>query len=351
MRVDLRVCYRLHRTVGLLLILPLLMIIGSGLALVFVDQLRDSLAPFSLTEPVQNPLSPGELVEIIQKAKPGMRLMRLYLPSSNRQTARVLLQGDHEKLFAFLHPGTGKIIRIRDASEKDGLDKLYQFHQGKWLGTIGQFLFSLCGGAIFLLWLFGLRLYQAIPGKKKSMRYHRRIGLTLGGFVAAFTLCGALLNYAAPLQRWLKPAPDVPLLTRTETVLSIQELLTIASKIYPASSLERVYIDHPVDGSVMLRFQDSARLYLYRQNGQILQQELPLSHWLDWLYPLHSGRIFDLFRYPILLLLGLSLLILTLSGVIPIWRRRQSNVSVHLPILRQKINIDSQRTLKKRRLQ
>ncbi|WP_305908593.1 PepSY domain-containing protein [Methylomarinum sp. Ch1-1] len=349
MRLSLAFCYRLHRRLGLLLIVPLLAISGSGLVLIFFDQLRYSAEPYALDEPVQTALPPIELIETIQRTKPDMRLIRLYLPSSNRQTARVLVQGDHEKLFAFLHPGTGKIIRIRAASEKDWLDKLYQFHQGKWLGTIGQFLFSLCGGAVFLLWLFGLRLYKAISGKKKSMCYHRRIGFTLGGFLAAFTLCGALLNYAAPLQRWLKPAPDAPLFTRPQTVLSIQELLAIAKNIYPASSLERVYIDHPTQGVVMARYQDSGRIYLDRQNGQILQLEKPLSHWLDWLYPLHSGRMFDIFRYPVLLLFGLSLLVLALSGVIPIWRRRQTSNRVYLPALRQKINIDNRRTLKKRR--
>lgn len=312
--MRLKLAYRLHRSLGLLLIVPLLAIAGSGLVLIFFDQLRYSAEPYALDEPVQTALPPIELIETIQRAEPDMRLKRLYLPHLNTQTARAVLEWKDKKWLAFFHPTTGQLISLRDATQKDWLDELFRFHQGKYFGAMGQFLFSLSGLMVFILWLLGVFLFTAIPNNKRHMFYHRHIGLTLGGLVAVFVLCGAVLNYAAPLQRGLKPLPSAPKSNRLASVLALSELLSIADHIYPHSPLERVYIDEPVSNVMMVRFQDDSRLYLNRQDGQCMRQEMPLSHWLDWLYPLHSGRLFGQGRYPLMMLLGLALLILIWGG-------------------------------------
>lgn len=314
MRLSLAFCYRLHRRLGLLLIVPLLAIAGSGLVLIFFDQLRYSAEPYALDEPVQTALPPIELIETIQRTKPDRRLLRLYLPHSNSQTARAVFDGKDGKSLAFFDPATGLLISLRDANQKDWLDWLYRFHQGKTFGMIGQLLFSLSGLMVSILWLLGVFLFTSIPINKRSMFYHRHVGLTFGGLLAAFMLCGAVLNFVVPLQQSLKPLPFVPESKQVASTLALSELLTIAGNIYPHSALERFYIDKPVNNLMMVRFRDGARFYFNKQDGQCVGQQMPLSHWLDWLYPLHSGRLFGGVRYPLLILLGITLLILAWGG-------------------------------------
>lgn len=304
----------MHRSFGLLLIVPLLAIAGSGFVLIFFDQLRFSAAPYALDQPVQTALSPVELFDVIQRAEPEMRLKRLYLPHSNSQTARAIFEGNDGKKLAFFDPATGRLIRLHDANRKDWLDWIYRFHQGKTFGVSGQVLFSLSGLMVCILWLLGAFLFTAIPNNKRRMFYHRHVGLTLGGMLAVFVLCGAVLNFMAPLQHSLKPALSAPESKPVASELPLSELLTIAGNIYPHSALERVYIDEPVINVMMVRFRDGARFYLNKQDGQCVGQQMPLSHWLDWLYPLHSGRLFDGVRYPLLMLLGFTLLILVWGG-------------------------------------
>lgn len=310
---------------------PILMVIAAiGILLGFYDELRYAEPPYRPEVPVDTGLSPVDLVQRIREDFPGYRLEVLYLATAPERAARAKLVGKDRRL-AFIHPGTGQILAVRDTAEQDALDFLYDLHRGKPLGLTGQIIASAAGVSVPILWGVGLLLRRQRPdyrtGKRNSFTLrglHRGLGLMLGGFLAVLAVMGSFLNFAGPLKQWLDPPPRLAGGEPAVTPKNLAQHLSIAASAYPSAPLERIYFPADESSPLQLRFRDGGWAYL-DADGRVLKIVTPLSHWTNLLYPLHSGRLWGTYGPKFTALFGMVLLGLSGSGLYLYCRRRRAN--------------------------
>lgn len=313
MRLNPAKIYRLHRLLGLIIALPLLIMILSGLVLVFLDQIRDFDTDYRLSAPAADMMSAAQLQRSIELNWPNARLTRLYLPKNYHYSVKAVLREDRVKHTVFLHPQTGRLIRQLDADRMSFTTWLYNLHRGKFLGEPGRLIFSASGLVLCVLWFLGFMLYR--PGSRKKSRLgHRQIGVYMGGFLVFFTVCGALLNYADYFNRWFFPVPKIAL-NKPSSSTEPENLFASVKAVYSEADMERIYFPMTSSEPAMIRFQDGARLYMNPVTLNVIELVRPYSRWVDWLYPVHSGRILGNNRYWLLPVMALTLLSLVIGGV------------------------------------
>jgi uncharacterized iron-regulated membrane protein len=310
---------------------PILMVIAAtGILLGFYDELRYAEPPYRLNPAVEAGLPPAVLAQHIRADYPDYHLEVLYLPTAPERAARAKLVGKDRRL-AFIHPGTGQTLAIRNADEQDGLDFLYALHRGKPLGLPGQIIASAGGISVPILWGIGLllRWRRRIHRTRRRIWFtirslHRELGLILGGLLAVLAAAGSLLNFAGPLKQWLDPPPQLAGSEPTVTTKTLARHVSRATSAYPAAPLERIYF--PADGSTpwQFRFRDGGWAYL-DAGGRVLKIATPFSHWTHLLYPLHSGRLWGMYGPKFMALFGMVLLGLSGSGLYLYCRRRRAN--------------------------
>lgn len=315
-----------HVGLGSLALLPLLVIVGTGILLGFYDPLRFSQAPYALAHPVASSLTPAQLAERVQARYPERRLRVLYLPVAAHHAARAVLDGAGGRRLVFLHPGSGAPLAMQSAGTQDWLGFIYQLHRGKPLGLAGQIIASLSGVAVGLLWGLGwyLRRRRRSTSCGRGLRLHRWCGFYVGGFLALGALLGALLNFAGPLLSVFNPPPAAP--ARLNAPLADwTRVIAAGQAAYSGARLERIYFPAAATAPWQLRFQDGGRVFLTARGPTVLQLSAPLSHWTSSLYPLHSGRILGPYGPMAMSLLGAAGLLLLLSvrrhWRLPGWRR------------------------------
>jgi len=316
-----------HLYLGIAIAFPLLIIAASGIVLSFYDDLRYAAPPYRLATPVYQSLDADTLAESVRRHFSRHRLEVLFLPTAPERSARARLAGP-EPLLVFVHPGTAAILEAKDASDPDGLDWLRELHRGSVLGLPGKIAASMAGLGILFLWAMGLWLWfrrsatvnrqrrriKFFPG---SVAIHRQTGLLLGGPIAVLALLGALLNFAGPLMQWLDPPPAMvtPTSTQRLTTLPLPGLVDAAVNGYRDSPLERIYFPATANQPWRFRFLDGSWGFVDGQNGTLLKLKTPSSHWTMLLYPLHSGKLPDIYGHWLLVLFGLALLFLVGSGL------------------------------------
>jgi len=324
----IRWLFKTHVYLGAALALPLMIIAATGILLGFYDELRYAEPPYRLNQAVEAGLPPAVLAQRIQADYPDYRLEVLYLPTAPKCAIRAKLAGPDRRL-AFIHPGTGQTLAVRDAAEQDGLDFLYALHRGKPLGLPGQIIASAAGVSVPILWGVGLLLRQRRPADRTERRnfltlrgLHRDLGLMLGGFLAVLAVMGSLLNFAGPLKQWLAPPPRLAG-SEPAVTTNIAHHLSSAASAYPAAPLERIYFPADESTPLQLRFRDGGWAYL-DLDGRVLKIVTPFSHWPHLLYPLHSGRVWGTHGPKVMALFGLILLGLSGSGLYLHCRRRKA---------------------------
>ncbi len=324
----IRWLFKTHVYLGVVLALPLMIIAATGILLGFYDELRYAEPPYRLNQAVKASLPPAVLAQRVQAAYPGYRLEVLYLPTAPERAARAKLAGTDPRL-AFIHPGTGQTLAVRDTGEQDGLDFLYALHRGKLLGLPGQIIACAGGISIPILWGIGLLLrrrrlaYRAKRRTSLTIRsVHRELGLILGGVLAVLAAMGSLLNFAGPLKQWLDPPPRLASRGPAVTPANLAHHLSSAAGAYPAAPLERIYFPADEHTPLQLRFRDGGWAYL-DAGGRVLKIVTPFSHWTNLLYPLHSGRLWGAHGPKFTALFGMMLLGLSGSGLYLYGRRRR----------------------------
>lgn len=152
----LKTLRKIHRIVGLVFFLPLLVVVITGTVL----QLRgefEYLQPKAVKVESQNsPIVSAEL--LIQKFGKENVDQIIWRPAKGSLVVR--LKGDME---AHVHPWTGEVLK----EAKRRTNFLIELHQGSWMGKWGQyFIHFLTGLGLLFLTLSGLLIY---PFKRKRI--------------------------------------------------------------------------------------------------------------------------------------------------------------------------------------
>lgn len=354
--MNARSLYKAHLYLGLLLSLPLLVVILTGMILGFYDTLRYADPPYAISTQAGSspaaPLSVPEMARRLEAIYPESVLNVFYVPTEDGRSARVKVTDAEVSRFIFLDPTSGEIIAERRVEAGDWLDFVYRLHHGEPLGPTGKIVASAAGASALVLWALGLVFHvrrrraaqrrpmrpreRAKPGSGAA-RLHRFVGPWLGLLVATWMVLGAILNYAGPLMKAFHPPPAQERAGQDagaaageglgNAVISPATAIDLARQAYPAAPLERIYFPHPRAGMWQLRFADGGRVYVARGSGQVVRVDAPSSHWTGLLYPIHSGRHFGRYGTQAVGLLGMVALTLLVSGLLRGLRRRDSAVA------------------------
>ena len=349
-----RALFQIHLWLGLLLSLYLILIALSGALLVYHDLLTRSTLPSNLS-----PLDPAHIASlprVIENAKAyykGAGVSSVTLPSAHIPVFQLNLTRGSEELRAIAEPQTGVVQPL----PRSWVDVVYDFHlylllgsrhgmQWNGLGAIGLLVLALTG---LLLWWRGLVGWTR--GLRVSFRHHwRRINYDLhhalgiwtllivlwwalsGVYFAWYEPVVKLLAVVTPLSSEPEPLP----VSLADAPATLQNILDAAQKVVPAGRLTIVYNPgltpgHDVNVWMYLRSPEdfnhadivrfdprSASVRSVRHYGQ----NKTFGDWLLWLMqPLHFGNLWGGAMRALWCLLGVSLAVLTATGVLMYWNR------------------------------
>lgn len=171
-RSSVAKAYALHRTLGLYIGVPLLVLVLAGILLCFADQLAEALhaerpPPLAFAVPVE--LTPARAMRLGLARFPGATLTALSLPTEKNPWYQVWLHAPGEILriygqtTVYLSPKDGTVLReYAAASAAPGrlaLDWLYPLHTGEIGGVVARAALVLIGLTLLVSGFLGTRLW------------------------------------------------------------------------------------------------------------------------------------------------------------------------------------------------
>jgi uncharacterized iron-regulated membrane protein len=362
MRAPLRRLWlKIHRWIGLSLgpILALTALLGAVLVValpidryahpgLFVarsaaDAATGAAAPALPLEPLRQ--------RILTEFGPSTNLT-LRPPRSAGETLWVLVRGPWEGTL-YLDPATGA-EQGRRGSHEGAYNVLFELHSSLLLEDTGKgilafvalaYLFLLVTGVVLwwpTRWPPSLRIVLDRGLLRGLFDLHRTGGAVLGLLIAVSVFTGAYMAWrplgnfisAAIGQQQVKP-PGVPKGVAKGPRLSLDELVARAQPVFPGQPIGYIQVPGKPDRPMRVRFRlpddphpnGIGSVWLHPLTGEVLA----VRRWQDLdagngavavIYPLHTGVLGGPVHQALIVLVGLALGGLGLSGVWLWWRRR-----------------------------
>jgi uncharacterized iron-regulated membrane protein len=387
-----RALSRIHRWASFAAGLVLLVVVLSGVALVYAPELDEALAPeLYRATPTDGPIPPERAVAVVREELPGFGPADVVM---NRGVYEVM-DADYGKQ-AHVDPGTGALLGV-GSHDRGVMGFLRNLHMcglscegytgyvpflahpvpllgstapvvgndgltwgGLILGLMGLVLLLLCVSGIVIWWpglrdwARGWRVRRGKGGYAANYDLHKVVGMAAIPFLLMWAVTGAGFEFRQVGQAWYAllpggPAPEqaeedefhsVPVEGRS---VSMAEARAIAAETVPGARLTsisvpdrsdpgsayHVWVQRGVDpwahgtwpGNVEVtvdRYTGRAEV-TYGQEGQPLSRQV----WDDWNYPVHAGVAFNGWWRTIWLLVGLTPLLLAVTGITTwVMRRR-----------------------------
>jgi uncharacterized iron-regulated membrane protein len=337
---------RFHRRVALLFAPLLLLQALTGCALLF----RADLSRLAAPEPVERTSAAGHvplsaMLASATVSQSGYRAVRVFLPATEGDTAFVHLTSvdGGTTRYAAVDPGNGRVL-ASGSIWRFPAEAALQLHYRLVSGRTGMVIVLLNGAALMMLSISGLlywwpgrpRLAKGLairssaPPRLRLRQWHRSIGVILTPLMLFSGATGILLilpdlaasaSPAAPAA--LAPAPTSPdeidsAFERAKAALPGAQVRDIR---FPAADRIDVNFHAPRHNSqavdmLSVRISDGTEL-----------KRLPAGEnpalWMKIL-PLHSGTAMGLAGLVILLVEGLALMALAMTGPVMWWQARRS---------------------------
>jgi uncharacterized iron-regulated membrane protein len=348
-----RALFQVHLWLGVLLSLYVLVIGLSGSILVFQDEIRQASLPAVTFD--QAHLAPVDsVIAQAQKAHPGQHITYIAQPQPSNPWWTIYVQNAQGKSdLIYANPATGiPYTRHR----RPFIDFVLDLHIFLLAGPKGFIVNCVAGIALLILtltgvvlWWPGVRLWTrgfflTLHHRWKRINYdaHNAIGIwtllivSWWGFTAVYFLIpdkvAAVVNVVSPLVGMKEP--KLPETTPTSSVASLAEILANARTLSPGPlegfSLPpkpgdniTVYIDRRQPGD----FSHRDILTFDGHSGKLLTlwhygENHSLGDWFLWMmYPLHFGTLWGMTIKVLWALLGLSLPVLSVTGLLMYWNR------------------------------
>jgi uncharacterized iron-regulated membrane protein len=382
----------LHRWVGLaaLVFIGLAAITGSVLAFDkeldhwlnkswFYVQPQAMSIPVDRLVPVAESVYPGKRVTFVRMPEAQDRAIEFYLrtPTAGKDEGKSFFKGKNKYHNVFIDPYTGRVLGSRE-SGVFGLDRehiipfLVKLHYTLILGDFGKWLMGIAA----LLWLidhFGA-VYLSFPNPKswrKSFQFRWRAG-------------GHKLNFDLHRSGSLWTLPVLMVLALSSVYLNLNEQFkAVVNQFSPVTKVEcACHVDPNAkwlvdtaswDGAMRLATQTRpdlkvggmtfmpdtrkfiismkgpddlttevgmTRVYVNATDGTLMHvhdrsQESAGDTFLAWMLPLHSGRVFGLFGQILILLSGIVITVVCVTGFLIYSRKaaaRESKVREKTPV-------------------
>ncbi len=352
-----RAVFQVHLWLGILLSLYLVLIALSGALLVYHDTLTRTTLPSGLSayDPIRIASIPGVMASA-KSAFPSATVTYLHMPSARLPIFQLQLSDQTKKPFqAIADPQTGNVLPL----PRSWVDVIYDFHaelllvshQGmQWngAGAAGLLVLAVTG---ILLWWRGLKTWWHAVGvsfrhKWRRINYdlHHAIGVWTLLIVSWWAVSGiyfawskpftAAVNVVSPLVGMQEPSPQTP--THADKTATLQTILDTAQKASPRGRLTYLFNpslspDEEVNAYMNLRTtEDFGHADLVRfdaKTGAIVSlwhygQNRSAGDWFLWsMQPFHFGTFWGPWMRALWCLLGVSLAVLTISGLLMYWNR------------------------------
>jgi uncharacterized iron-regulated membrane protein len=164
--------YGIHRTVGLWIAVPLLIVFAAGVALRFDDDIESALgvvrAP-PVGAPTGSGVAPAQALDTALARFPGSTLTALSMPTPEGAWYRIRVHapGEVERMYGttttYVSAANGEVLLeypARTASfARWFYDVLYPLHTGELGGLAGRLLLLLLGILLLAMGVFGIRLW------------------------------------------------------------------------------------------------------------------------------------------------------------------------------------------------
>jgi uncharacterized iron-regulated membrane protein len=168
--------YGIHRTLGLWIGIPLLIVFAAGVALSFDDDIESALGVV-LPPPVGAPplagtgITPEQALDTVLARFPGSTLTALSMPTPDAAWYRVRVHapGEVPRMYgtttAFVGAANGALLLEYPAATasfaRSFYDALYPLHTGELGGVVGRLVLLVLGLALLVMGVFGIRLWLA----------------------------------------------------------------------------------------------------------------------------------------------------------------------------------------------
>ncbi|MCW5312708.1 PepSY domain-containing protein [Nostoc sp. KVJ3] len=363
--------FTLHRYLGLAMGFVLIIVGLTGSVLVFQKEINDFLVAqqFGYISPQQVPLSLESVVNTVKAVYDSsgndLKLNKLYVPSEPDEPIMFAFTVPNDKgMDVFVNPYTGAIMGER--SDTTLILLLYQLHYALMAGDIGMTIVGIIAFMLMVLNITGIILWpgwrKLIAGFKIKWNAHRKrvnfdihkvtgmiavVFLTLTAFTG---FCWNFYNFTEPIIYGVtftkQQAEPVSVPQPGQIPLRLTEQLKIADAALPGAIVRSISLPSKPEDTLIIQFklpQESAErgqsyVYLDQYTGKVLRVDnalkMPLGdRILNSFTPLHYGTFGGLFSRIFYVFVGLSPLILFITGFVMYRHRYQEKSVCHKSII------------------
>ncbi|MFC0446056.1 PepSY-associated TM helix domain-containing protein [Pseudidiomarina halophila] len=338
-------CGRVHKWLGLTLSLWVVLVSLTGTILLYKTELLQLQYPQLRLNEIP---STAEAAQIFDRFNAGYA----YLPRADKPWVEVV---DGEGTTHYFD-GAGTELLVRPLLD-DWISWFVEFHHHLLLHDFGKDLMGIFGLLSLLLVIAGVvrwwprnwswRVFSVRWHGVRSRQFratlwqlHRSIGILTIVPVLALLITGTAIMYAAAVNSGLdqllpyktvQPQPQLP----EQNADNWQQRFVIAEQFWPAQRPRLVYLQPNADGAYRLRLQHSdewhpnGRSYLtFAGNGPLIQADDVRNKSLGYqlsqmIYPLHVAAVGGLVWLILLVIGGVVLVLLPVTGVWFWYKRRE----------------------------
>jgi len=368
-----RIFLRIHQVIGLFVGAIVVLMGLSGGVLAFREDIDEWLNASIMRVEIPTPPSQRPLDEILAAAIASMpqdaRAGRLTTPRHPAAAAAITYMVETDDLDSyfyemFVDPYTAKVKGRRLALHGDRtlsqplIQILMAFHWTLLLGVNNAYIVGALGILAFFSVLVGLYLWWSVNGdwrlglkvkwgaspERIVYDVHRSVGIYSAAFLLVMLFTGTAMIFkpatraATTLFSEVRGDPDFgkskPIPGRAP--IGVDEAIAVADKVFPDGRLHwvllpttptAVYVVGKQSGDEPNRTKTLRNVGVDQYSGQVLHVQDRQSftageRFLEWLFPLHSGEAFGEVGRPLTLLLGLTPLVLYVTGFLR-WRQKR----------------------------
>jgi uncharacterized iron-regulated membrane protein len=356
-----KVVFILHKWIGAIVALYILVMSLTGVSLVFHDELSAWLCPNPAVEGRAERASFGKLIENTELGFPGYKVTGVIVAAEPLQPTSVFAaKGEGEKIHCQVDPYTGTLIGLKKESEV--LKFLRELHFNLLNGKTGRAVNGIGAACLFALavtgiivwwrgltnWMQGFRISFSGSLKRVNWSAHSALGAwilpflllqSISGFYFGFpTFFEQNLNVFAPVsnqKKIVEPDANEPASLSsagggTITKPGIDKLIEIAqAQSRSRAVVERIAFPDKRRNSVRVWLKDSpvadanaprTQVFLAPSTGQVLAvstSESPPAgdQIIQWLLRFHFGTFFGTASKCAWLLVGLTPAVLATTGL------------------------------------
>jgi uncharacterized iron-regulated membrane protein len=338
---------KLHRWIGLGVGLFLIVQALTGTSLVFRDEIERMIHPGLIVAERPARLPVQALVDALHKAHPKAELTRAEFPDRADQAVQLKWTAKGSRGITAIDPFTGRIVGDAPANGWP-MEWIFNVHENLHAGPLGQTLIGVEGVALLFMALTGLfywwpgarRLRQGFRVKldgstdTRWRTLHRAVGAGAALLLLVSASTGVLMVWKDALRGGLatvvttepRPAPKVAKRPGVQ-LLPVDRLVAAAKAEYGDTALRQLRFSSGgrvvavyLAGARTIRPDGTSQVFYNAYDGTELGHyvagTLPASNEaIDWLYTVHTGLWLGLVTRIVLVLTGLTLAGMGVSGL------------------------------------